>query len=78
MTSTEHAHTDRRSHPVNIAQKAHRASSLQLRVADAITKFAGSMKFVYIHAVVFAVWMLVVEKNPWPTLLYPTLSRTTR
>ena len=26
------------------------------------------MTFVYIHAVVFAVWMLFVERSPWPTL----------
>jgi uncharacterized membrane protein len=26
------------------------------------------MKFVYLHAVAFAVWMLVFEKSPWPTL----------
>ena len=29
------------------------------RVADRITAFAGSMKFVYIHAVWFALWILV-------------------
>src|SRR5690348_11117949 len=45
-----------------------RAADLQLRVADVITRFAGSMLFVYIHAVVFAVWMLAFEKSPWPTL----------
>jgi uncharacterized membrane protein len=33
-----------------------------------ITSFAGSMKFVYIHAVLFAVWMLAIERNPWPKL----------
>ena len=26
------------------------------------------MPFVYIHAVVFAVWMLFVESDPWPKL----------
>ena len=26
------------------------------------------MTFVYLHAVLFAVWMIVVERNPWPTL----------
>src|SRR4051794_16912181 len=49
-----------------VAEK--RAADVQLRVADTITRFAGSMWFVYIHVVVFAVWMLVVEKSPWPTL----------
>src|SRR5579885_2409318 len=55
-------------HPVVVAHKAHRAADVQLRVADAITSFAGSMKFVYIHAVLFIVWMLFIESNPWPTL----------
>ena len=49
-----------------VAEK--RAADIQLRVADAVTRFAGSMWFVYLHVVVFGVWMLVVEKNPWPTL----------
>ena len=26
------------------------------------------MMFVYIHMALFAVWMLVFEKSPWPTL----------
>jgi uncharacterized membrane protein len=26
------------------------------------------MNFVYIHAVLFIVWMLLVESNPWPKL----------
>ena len=55
-------------HPVVVAQQEHRTKDLQLRIADAITAFAGSMKFVYLHAVLFGVWMLVIEKNPWPTL----------
>jgi uncharacterized membrane protein len=55
-------------HPVLVAHKAHRAADLQLRIADMITAFAGSMKFVYIHAVLFAVWMLFIESNPWPKL----------
>ena len=55
-------------HPVNLAKEAERATSLQLRIADAVTKFAGSMLFVYIHAALFTVWMLFVESNPWPTL----------
>ena len=54
--------------PVVLKQLEKRASSLQLRVADSITAFAGSMKFVYIHAALFAIWMLVFEKSPWPTL----------
>ncbi|MFE3755575.1 DUF1003 domain-containing protein [Nocardia tengchongensis] len=55
-------------HPAFARVQEARAASLQLRVADWITKFAGSMPFVYIHAVGFAAWMLLVEKSPWPTL----------
>jgi uncharacterized membrane protein len=55
-------------HPSVVAAAERRAADVQLRVADKITAFAGSMKFVYIHAVLFAVWMLVIERNPWPKL----------
>ena len=51
-----------------VEHKGRRAADVQLRVADAITAFAGSMKFVYIHAVVFGIWMVVVEADPWPKL----------
>jgi uncharacterized membrane protein len=55
-------------HPVTARLLAQRAESVQLKVADAITTFAGSMVFVYIHAVIFAGWMLAFERSPWPTL----------
>jgi len=51
-----------------VAHRASRAANVQLRIADTITKFAGSMWFVYIHAIGFALWMLFVELSPWPTL----------
>jgi uncharacterized membrane protein len=51
-----------------MAEAKRRASSLQLRIADGITAFAGSMRFVYVHALVFAAWMLWFERSPWPTL----------
>ncbi|WP_026343073.1 DUF1003 domain-containing protein [Nocardia sp. BMG111209] len=59
---------NREQHPAVVKLRDRRAASMQLRVADWITKFAGSMMFVYIHAAGFTVWMLFVEKNPWPTL----------
>jgi uncharacterized membrane protein len=62
------AQPDGRRHPVVEAQLAHRAEDAQVRIADAVTAFAGSMPFVYLHAVAFAVWMTVVESNPWPKL----------
>jgi hypothetical protein len=40
-----------------------RAQSFQLWIADDITKFAGSMAFVYLHVALFAVWMLVLERS---------------
>jgi uncharacterized membrane protein len=55
-------------HPVVLATQAQRAADLQLRIADAITAFAGSMRFVYLHAILFTVWMVFLESNPWPTL----------
>ena len=60
--------TIRPQHPVVVRLNAERAAEYELRLADRITAFAGSMKFVYLHALAFAVWMLVVETSPWPTL----------
>jgi uncharacterized membrane protein len=55
-------------HPVVLEEQARRAADLQLRIADLITAFAGSMNFVYLHIALFAIWMLFIESNPWPTL----------
>jgi uncharacterized membrane protein len=51
-----------------LAVTERRAASAQLRIADAVTAFAGSMPFVYLHAAVFVFWMLFIESSPWPTL----------
>jgi uncharacterized membrane protein len=56
------------SHPAIVSHREARAADFQLRVADAITAFAGSMSFVYLHIVAFVLWMLILEKSPWPTL----------
>jgi len=55
-------------HPAVVEQFEKRAADTQLRIADKITAFAGSMNFVYLHAVIFATWMVAFEKSPWPTL----------
>jgi uncharacterized membrane protein len=55
-------------HPAVLAEQARRTQDLQLRIADWITAFAGSMNFVYLHIALFAIWMLFIESNPWPTL----------
>lgn len=56
-------------HPALLEFRADRAKSLQNRIADAITTFAGSMVFVYIHIAWFAIWIgLGVEKYPFGLL----------
>jgi uncharacterized membrane protein len=57
-----------RHHPVVLEQQEQRAQDVQLRVADWITAFAGSMNFVYIHIALFTIWMLFIESEPWPKL----------
>ena len=57
-----------RHNPVVLEQRRQRAQNIQLRIADWITAFAGSMNFIYIHIVLFTVWMVFFEKSPWPTL----------
>jgi uncharacterized membrane protein len=36
-----------------------RRRSLEERIADTVTKFAGSMRFVYLHLVVVALWIAI-------------------
>lgn len=55
-------------HPGMRRAAERRAADAQLRLADRITAFAGSMTFVYLHVVLFGLWMLVAERSPWPTL----------
>jgi hypothetical protein len=51
-------------HPVVLRLDAERAADLQLRLADRITAFAGSMPFVFVHAAAFSAWMLFFEQSP--------------
>jgi uncharacterized membrane protein len=44
--------------PALLKHAEERANSLQNRIADKITTFAGSMAFVYLHIVWFVVWIL--------------------
>jgi uncharacterized membrane protein len=55
-------------HPVVVEEARKRSADLQLRLADRITSFAGSMNFVWLHAALFGVWMVMLERSPWPTL----------
>ncbi len=58
--------------PLNPAEAEHareRAMSTQNRIADAITRFAGSMTFVYIHILWFGCWIgFGVESYPYGLL----------
>jgi hypothetical protein len=58
--------------PINPALLKHadpRRQSLENRIADQITRFAGSMLFVYLHIVWFAAWILLgVEHYPYGLL----------
>ena len=46
-------------HPALIRKEAERAESVQNQIADSITTFAGSMMFVYIHLLWFAIWIVI-------------------
>jgi uncharacterized membrane protein len=58
--------------PVNPALLRHadqRRQNLENRIADQITRFAGSMLFVYLHIIWFAAWILLgVEHYPFGLL----------
>jgi uncharacterized membrane protein len=47
----------RQRHPALQAHHDARAEHLQNRIADRITEFAGSMRFVYLHVVWFGIWI---------------------
>ena len=55
--------------PALLEHARKRAESLQNRIADRITAFAGSMAFVYIHILWFGSWIgFGVEKYPYGLL----------
>ena len=56
-------------HPALLEHAAQRGERVQNRIADAITRFAGSMWFVYVSIVWFALWIgLHVESYPYGLL----------
>jgi hypothetical protein len=56
-------------HPALVKLETERHRSVQARLADAITSFAGSMPFVYIHGIWFALWIaLRAEAFPFGLL----------
>src|SRR5262245_24472736 len=55
--------------PILLEHARERANSVNNRVADVITDFAGSMRFVYIHMLWFGLWIgLGVEEYPFGLL----------
>jgi uncharacterized membrane protein len=55
--------------PAQIEHAEERAAGVQNRTADAITRFAGSMTFVYLHIIWFGLWIgLGVEPYPFGLL----------
>jgi uncharacterized membrane protein len=55
--------------PALVHHAEQRASRTQNRIADAITRFAGSMAFVYLHVIWFASWIIFgVEDYPYGLL----------
>jgi uncharacterized membrane protein len=62
-------HVSLETNPALLEHAQKRAQSVQNRIADQITAFAGSMWFVYIHIVWFSCWIgLGVEKYPFGLL----------
>src|SRR6476660_6718940 len=63
------SHLPLEPNPVLLEHAKQRAESVQNRIADQITTFAGSMWFVYIHIVWFGCWILFgVEGYPYGLL----------
>jgi len=63
------AHLPLEPNPVLVEHARRRAESVQNRIADRITAFAGSMRFVYIHVLWFSFWIgLGVEAYPYGLL----------
>jgi uncharacterized membrane protein len=55
--------------PALVEHARQRADSVQNRIADRITAFAGSMMFVYLHIVWFTLWIATgVEHYPYGLL----------
>ena len=55
--------------PALVEHAEKRAESVQNRIADRITEFAGSMRFVYLHILWFGLWIgLGAESYPYGLL----------
>jgi uncharacterized membrane protein len=69
LTDRPHHHNRELVNPALIEHAHEQRQSVENRVADHITDFAGSMRFVYLHIAWFAGWILFrVESYPYGLL----------
>ena len=63
------SHSPQLINPALIEHARERQQKIDNRIADRITDFSGSMRFVWLHAIWFACWIgLGVEKYPYGLL----------
>jgi uncharacterized membrane protein len=63
------SHLTLEPNPALVEHAKQRADSVQNRIADRITAFAGSMQFVYLHVLWFGLWIgLGAERYPYGLL----------
>jgi uncharacterized membrane protein len=63
------SHLPIQPNPALVEHAEKRAESVQNRIADKITEFAGSMRFVYLHILWFGLWIgLGAEGYPYGLL----------
>lgn len=56
-------------HPALLKHAELRGQNAENRIADTITRFAGSMPFVYVHVIWFTAWIVLgVERYPYGLL----------
>jgi uncharacterized membrane protein len=69
MATSDKNHPKLEANPALAEHLRRRRESLENRIADRITSFAGSMRFVYIHIVWFGLWIgLGIEAYPYGLL----------
>ncbi len=69
LTETSHGRAQRVVNPALLEHARERRERFENRLADRITAFSGSMRFVYLHVVWFTAWIaLGVESYPYGLL----------
>jgi uncharacterized membrane protein len=69
MATSYENHPKLEANPALAEHLRQRRASLENRIADRITTFAGSMRFVYIHLIWFGLWIgLGIEAYPYGLL----------